>query len=198
VAAEPITLTQTFDNVFSLHFTVDGVFQAVTGDWIFTIVTDTSNPDLRPDNVNFGLFATSSVTFSNTGLGLVDVAVTSHTLYYEQAGNYSGLTSSALQTNSVLNSTGGVFGAGDLGNPNIIELGFLDFTVTQGEGSAKILIDPNDPLILANGMVISFAESFPSGSQLSSATPVPEPVSMLLLGSGLLSAAVRRCRQRRV
>ncbi|MES1255421.1 MAG: PEP-CTERM sorting domain-containing protein [Acidobacteriota bacterium] len=190
--ATPVTITETFGS-FLDPLIVNGSSQIVTGDWIFNIFTDTNNPDLQPDP-SVGQFATSAITVSNSGLGLVNANVLSVPAYYYYESTVGGVAVSGF---SDLSLTYGVQLAGNapgaIGDPNLIEPGFLTY-------NADILrvFAFGVPLVLENGTTIKGGSQNPSsGSQsegLAAAT-VPEPASMVLLGSGLVAAYVKRRRR---
>ena len=126
--ASPITITQHFGQAID-QMIVNGVLQSVTGDWIFTILTDTSNPDLNHSDPtfdpDFGRFA-ASITVSNTGLGLVNVGLVSHTTYFEfvnpDGSQLTGITTAGIIGSGVLlHSFSNV-----INDPNVIEPAFLD------------------------------------------------------------------------
>jgi len=190
LSAAPILITQTFGPAAG-QVNVNGTLQTVTGDWIFKVQTDTTNPDLEAIS-SLGRFATSSITVSNTGLGLTDVAVTSHLFYYEVLGNRSGIANSALVNGTILTGP-----SGSVGDPNIIESAALDFTASV---ESSFFFGPGTPLVLADGTQIRSGFNTASGVQSSgpvSTSVVPEPSTFALASIGLMALGLCGWRRRR-
>lgn len=185
-----VTITQTFGPALD-PLIVDGTPATVAGEWIFQIVTDTTNPDLLDTDPEFGAFATSSVTVSNTGLGLVDVGVVSHTLYLEAAQVDSG---SGLVTDPITASlTALAVNAPSvpIGDPNVIEPGFLDYVADN----AGFQFLATTPLLLEDGTTISGFPIMDGGMQSSQTGVIPEPTSLAIFGLGavgLVAGGIRR------
>lgn len=168
--SEPVLITQTYSGLFDLEFRgttfsngaylddgmgdvefveaepgkmyVNGEWRTVTGDWIFRILTDTSNPDLYFDesqerfsnrpHETLGVFATEWITVSNTGLGLDNVRITNFK-YYTELGSLIGSEIVGARSGIGL-STAPDFSSshisspdGAVGNPNVIEIDKLDY-----------------------------------------------------------------------
>ncbi len=223
--AEPIVITQTYSNqtdqaIFAPSFEqgapgemfVNGAWMKVTGDWVFKILTDTSNPDLYNDpsqerrpifaHENYGVFATTSIWVSNTGLGLVDVKATNFIYYTEVVDFQSGISGAIAPDFSSADIEGP---DGSVGDPNVIEAGKLDYvkrtTPTRfgspgiaGFGFFSSIFGPGHmPLILEDGTTLQGFYAFRDAKQVSSA-PVPEPGTFALLA---LIGGAWMCRRRR-
>ena len=171
--AAKVVIKQTFGPAL-YPVTVNGVERAVEGNWVFTIVTDTSNPDLDPDPY-IGRFVTESVLLTNSGLGLVNVPVINAEFYFEERSRpdvpdlceywFLGAPGSGLTFGSNVSVLLGQFdgetcsGGSRLGDPNVIETAFLDFGTVR---AAWIQVS----IVLANGMQIGGFNIMEGGSQL--------------------------------
>lgn len=184
--AAPLVITQTIHDITTPISIDGGPASVVTGEWIFKINTDTTNPDLVGFTTQ-GVFD-ATVTLTQSSLGLVDETVTNvHYLWQSSHLDRIGFTNDiSLQQPWSRASL-----PTPLADVNVVSA-FPDQLNFQNTTNTIAFFTP---LELANGMTITTVGQIANlemsvTSQLSAA--VPEPSTYLLALLGISGLVVRR------
>ena len=172
--------------------TIDCSFNAQTNTFTFTI-TNTSPFDSRITGVGYDLIAGDFTDNSSSGLnGFTGANVGNFTFSDAALGNVPQFDNAVLDFGFI---TGSSFSGGTPDN-GIPAGGSLTFTVT---GSAFAGMTEEQ---ICNAVFVRFQRVDENGelSDVGTATAIPEPTSMLLLGTGLVGIAglARKMRRKRV
>jgi PEP-CTERM motif len=202
-------------------FTFVAFVASANADTVF--ITGNATGNLATATVNCSFNAqTNTFTFTITNTSPFDARITGIG-YNLVAGDFTDNTSSGLNGFSGANVGNFAFSDGALGNVPQFDSAVLDFGFTTGNSGNFNGGDPNDGIAPGESLTFSVSGATFSGlteEQICNAifvrfqrvgangqgsdvgtpgTPIPEPASMLLLGTGLLGVArvARKMRGRR-